>query len=264
MRVIELEPKKTINGYTKYNPKKKYNFKALTVPDYLNVLPGFKKEKKDGSYLCHCPLDFNHPNNDETPSLLISKGENQVVVYCQSHGGGNGHFNDGVCTQKEILKWFNRQFKLNGTLDRIRNREQIQFAKDNNLLRTVPESEYRAKGAEVKNRNLLFKLDLADALYGEYDNLTISFSAIITLVRAGFTNEYIAKELDLMLQQHATRVFKAKIKEKERQVIKTKSKEDLIDDFFTAQHDLALYQAHDGTHPYDHFNNIDPEKDCYE
>ena len=131
-------------------------------------------------------------------------------------------------------------------------------------MRTVPESEYRAKGAEVKNRNLLFKLDLADALYGEYDNLTISFSAIITLVRAGFTNEYIAKELDLMLQQHATRVFKAKIKEKERQVIKTKSKEDLIDDFFTAQHDLALYQAHDGTHPYDHFNNIDPEKDCYE
>jgi len=43
MRVIELEPKKTINGYTKYNLKKKYNFKALTVPDYLNVLPGFKK-----------------------------------------------------------------------------------------------------------------------------------------------------------------------------------------------------------------------------
>ncbi len=40
--------------------------------------------------------------------------------------------------------------------------------------------------------------------------------------------------------------------------------DDLIDDFFTAQHDLALYQAHDGTHPYDHFNNIDPEKDCYE
>ena len=46
MRVIELEPKKTINGYTKYNLKKKYNFKALTVPDYLNVLPGFKKEKR--------------------------------------------------------------------------------------------------------------------------------------------------------------------------------------------------------------------------
>ncbi len=43
MRVIETEPKKTINGYTKYNPKKKYNFKALTVTDYLNVLPGFKK-----------------------------------------------------------------------------------------------------------------------------------------------------------------------------------------------------------------------------
>jgi hypothetical protein len=84
------------------------------------------------------------------------------------------------------------------------------------------------------------------------------------LVRAGFTNEYIAKELDQLLQQHATRVFEAEIKERERQVIKTKSKEDLIHDFVTAQHDLALYQAHDGTHPYAHFNNIDPEKDCYE
>ena len=63
---------------------------------------------------------------------------------------------------------------------------------------------------------------------------------------------------------HGKRVFEAKIKQRESAIITSKSKDDLIRNFLNAQRELSLYQAHDGTHPYAHFNNIDPEKDCYE
>ena len=264
MRVIEVHPK-TINGYNKYNGKNKYNFNLLTVDDYVDILTGRKKQLNDGAFVCQCPLSYNHNNDDRTPSLKISQGDlGGVVLYCQSHGGGGMSETDGTCSQQELLGWFNRRFKENGTLDRIKAKEQIKIAKANNSLRTVPPSEYRVPGAAVDNRNLLLKLDLADKLYDEYTHAVGCISYLIMLLRVGFKNDYIAKELDQWLASHGKRVFQAKIKERESAIIKSKSKTDLISNFFNAQEELSLYQAHDGTHPYAHFNNIDPYKDCHE
>jgi len=271
MRAFEVHPK-TNNCYSKYNGKNKddkkislYNFKLLTVDDYVDILTGRKKQLNDGAFVCQCPLSYNHENQDRTPSLKIAPGDlGGVVLYCQSHGGGGNSGTDGTCNQEELLGWFNRRFKDNGTLDRIKAKEQIKVAKANNTLRTVPPSEYRAAKAEVNNRHLLLELDLADDLFDEYTHAVGCIRHFITLLRSGFKNDYIAKELDQWLVSHGKRVFEAKIKQRESAIITSKSKDDLIRNFLNAQRELSLYQAHDGTHPYAHFNNIDPEKDCYE
>ena len=271
MRVFEIHSK-TNNGYNKYNGKNKddkkislYNFNLLTVDDYVGILTGRKKQLNDGAFVCQCPLSYNHENQDRTPSLKISQGDTVgVVLYCQSHGGGGNSGTDGTCSQKELLGWFHRRFKENGTLDRIKAKDQRKKAEANNTVREVPPSEYRAPKAAVNNRHLLLELDLADNLYDEYTHAIGCISYLIMLLRSGFKNDYIAKELDQWLASHGKRVFQAKIKEKESAIITSKSKTDLIRNFFNAQRELSLYQAHDGTHPYAHFNNINPEQDCYE
>ena len=99
----------------------KYHYDKLTIQDYLDVLSSNYEETKRGSYLCKCPLKHNHPNEDETKSLVLSEGRDQnVVFYCLSHGGNenNMHFNDGQCTQKKLSAKFHYLLKDNGTLDK--------------------------------------------------------------------------------------------------------------------------------------------------
>ena len=68
-----------------------------------------KNQNKHGviTFNARCPLHHNHPNGDRTPSLLISEGVTQpVVYYCQSQGGQHG-----PCNNRNLTNWFVRQFK---------------------------------------------------------------------------------------------------------------------------------------------------------
>tara|TARA_B100002003_G_C13695142_1_gene350027 strand:+ start:25 stop:456 length:432 start_codon:yes stop_codon:yes gene_type:complete len=100
------------------NLRRKYRTKyikkgltCLTVDDYLALLENVKQknQNKHGviTFNARCPLHHNHPNGDKTPSLLISEGVTQpVVYYCQSQGGQHG-----PCNNRNLTNWFVRQFK---------------------------------------------------------------------------------------------------------------------------------------------------------
>ncbi len=98
--------------------KRKYRTKyikrgltCLTIDDYLAPLENVQEENKNkhgvATYRARCPLHHNHPNGDRTPSLLVSKGVTQpVIYYCQSQGG-----DFGPCNNRNLTNWFARQFK---------------------------------------------------------------------------------------------------------------------------------------------------------
>ena len=98
---------------TKYNKK---GLTCLTVDDYLELLEDVEVENKNddgsvGMYRTRCPLHHNHANGDRAPngnpSFMIGEGVTQAVVYlCQSQG-------KGPCNNKNLTRWFVRQFKKN-------------------------------------------------------------------------------------------------------------------------------------------------------
>ena len=100
--------------YRKYYYTNK-RLKSLTIDDYLNLLHNVEEHNRKGdniTYKAQCPLKHNHPNNDQTSSFVISKGDKVEVVYtCMSQGGPKGK-----CNQKALTDWFINQFKKNKIL----------------------------------------------------------------------------------------------------------------------------------------------------
>ena len=97
---------------TKYIKK---GLTCLTVDDYLALLENVEEKNKNKrgviTYNARCPLHHNHANGDRAPkgkpSFMIGEGVTQAVVYiCQSQG-------KGPCNNKNLTRWFVRQFKKN-------------------------------------------------------------------------------------------------------------------------------------------------------
>ena len=275
-----------LNGaYNKFNGDYKYNYDALTLKDYLSVLPGVKSKEKENNpnkWVCHCPLSETHTttgwNNkhkahhqygvDTFPSLIIeyrtdddllqlqeeftnnpakfgNKNPQRVVVNCRS----------GVdCTQDRLMKWFHREFIKNNILKIRTTQAEFAYAKKNNLIvkRALSEVFPDKRKVKIQNQNKLFELELRGIIFDEYNSLQVLLRSVASLLQTGFDREYIAKEIEDWIEEHHQSHLRQQLDKLQIAVIKTKSKTDLIKAYVDARDELALYYDHEtDSYPYD-------------
>ena len=78
----------TADQIKRLDDDKPFNYKWLTLDDYLKVIPGGSQEKvSEQSHMCFCPL--HEIGRNHTPSLMVTYDDQskKVIVMCRSQGG---------------------------------------------------------------------------------------------------------------------------------------------------------------------------------
>jgi len=121
MKKFEID-QMTTDQIKRLDDHKPFDYKWLTLDDYLKVIPGGSQEElSEQSHLCFCPL--HEIGRHHTPSLLITYDDQskKVMVMCRSQGGYSvGRFDSGKCTQTRLFTYLNRRFQQKGIFEEKR------------------------------------------------------------------------------------------------------------------------------------------------
>jgi hypothetical protein len=121
MKQFEID-QMTTDQIKRLDYDKPFNYKWLTLDDYLKVIPGGSQEEiSKKSHKCFCPL--HEIGRNHSPSLVLTYDEQskKVMVMCQSQGGHTkGKYDFSKCTQKRLFNYLNRRFHQKGIFQQKR------------------------------------------------------------------------------------------------------------------------------------------------